>query len=116
MVSPKGHLSLTAIENTLHHLNYRWNLEALALWKGDKVPFEAYRIYEGYEDFLSLNTLERIRKIEDGVARTRLGHAFIDHYLQKDLLPHETEMRTWMRGAAANVKGQKIYCRDIIPW
>lgn len=116
MVSSKAHLSLPDIENTLHHLNYRWNLEALALWQGDKIPFETYRIYEDYEGFLSLDTLARIQKIEDRLARTRLEHAFIDHYLQRDLLPHETEMRTWMRGAAANVNGQKIYFRDIISW
>ena len=116
MVSLKSHLSLPDIENTLHHLNYRWNLEALALWKGDKVPFEAYRIYEGYEDFISLDTLARIREIESKVTRTRLEHALIDHYLQRDLLPHDTEMQTWMRGAAAHVNGQKIYFRDIIPW
>jgi len=112
----KSNLSLSDIENTLHHLNYRWNLEALALWKGDKIPFEAYRIYEGYEDFISLDTLARIQEIEDRGTRTRLEHALIDHYLQRDLLPHETEMRTWMRGAAANVNGQKIYFRDIISW
>ena len=112
----KAHLSLPDIENTLHHLNYRWNLEALALWKGDKVPFEAYRIYEGYEGFLSLDTLTRIQEIEDRGTRTRLEHALIDHYLQRELLPHETEMQTWMRGAAAHVNGQKIYFRDIIPW
>ncbi|MBW1704139.1 MAG: hypothetical protein JRJ86_03120 [Deltaproteobacteria bacterium] len=116
MVSSKAHLSLPDIENTLHHLNYRWNLEALALWKGDKVPFEAYRIYEGFEDFISLDTLASIQEIEDRVTRTRLEHALIDHYLQRELLPHETEMRTWMRGAAAHVNGQKIYFRDIIPW
>ena len=79
MVSLKAHLSLPDIENTLHHLNYRWNLEALALWKGDRVPFEAYRIYEGYEDFINLNTLARIREIEDRLTRTRLEHALIDH-------------------------------------
>jgi hypothetical protein len=35
-------LSLSDIENTLYHLNYRWNLQALALWKGDRIPFKAY--------------------------------------------------------------------------
>jgi hypothetical protein len=116
VVPSKAHLSLPDIENTLHHLNYRWNLEALALWKGDKVPFKAYRIYEGYEDFISLNTLALIDRLDDRVARNRLRYALIDHYLQQTLLPHETEMRSWMRGAAALVNGQKIYFRDIIPW
>ena len=40
----------------------------------------------------------------------------IDHYLQRALLPHETEMRSWMKGASAHVAGEKIYFKDIIPW
>ena len=116
MVTAQKNLNLATIENTLHHLNYRWNLEALALWKGDKPPFEPYRIYEGYENFLNLNTLSSIDRLEDGVPKTRLKYTLIDHYLQRALLPHETEMRTWMRGAAAHVNGEKIYFRDIIHW
>jgi len=108
--------NISEFENILHLLNYRWNLESLALWQGDRLPFEAYRIYEGYEDFLSLDTLSAIDKIEDDHPRMRFRHALIDHYLQRTLLPHETEMRTWMRGAAANVNGKKIFFRDIIPW
>ena len=116
MTSLKEALSLTEIENTLHHLNYRRNLEALALWKGETAPIETHRIYEGYEDFVSLKTLAHIDRLKDRVVRIRLRHALIDHYLQSVLLPHETEMRTWMKGAAAHVKGNKIYFRDIIPW
>jgi len=112
----KGRLSLTDIENILYHLNYRWKMEVLALWKGDKVPFETYRIYEGYESFISLDTLSRIDQFEPGTSTTRLKHALIDHYLQRELLPHESEMRSWMRGAVAHVNGKKIYFRDIIPW
>jgi hypothetical protein len=107
---------LSHLENTLHHLNYRWNLESLALWKGEKVPFEPYRIYEGFDGFISLKTLSIIDRIEEKEARNRLRHALIDHYLQRALLPHETEMRTWMRGASAHVNGRKIYFRDIINW
>ena len=116
MTSLKQTLSLTEIENTLHHLNYRRNLEALALWKGETAPIETHRIYEGYEDFVSLKTLAHIDRLKDRVVRIRLRHALIDHYLQSVLLPHEAEMRTWMKGAAAHVKGNKIYFRDIIPW
>ena len=112
----KQALKLTEIENILHHLNYLWNWEALALWKGDRVPFEAYRIYEGYENFISLNTLAHIERLEEELAKTRLKYALIDHYLQRALLPHETEMRHWMKGASAHVNGKKIYFRDIIPW
>jgi len=53
-------LSLSEIENTLYHLNYRWNLQALALWNGDSIPFKAYELYEGYDDFISLDTLSDI--------------------------------------------------------
>ena len=70
MILKEG-LKLIEIENILHHLNYRWNWEALALWKGDRVPIEAYRIYEEYEDFISLNTLAHIEKFEEEPAKTR---------------------------------------------
>lgn len=103
-------------ENLVHILNYRWNMESLALWKGESPPFEAYRIYEGYEDFLSLETLARIALIEDKSAGKRLKHGLIDHYLQRTLLPHETEMQTWMRGAVAEVGDEKVYFSDIISW
>lgn len=116
MIFLKRALTLTEIENTLHHLNYRWNLEAFALWKGDRAPFEAYRIYEGYENFINLKTLGPIDELEDKTARKRLRYALIDHYLQSVLLPHENEMRSWMRGAKAHVKNEKIRFRDIIPW
>jgi len=112
----KNTYTLTELENILHHLNYRWKLEALAQWKGVKGPFGLYRIYEGFDDFLNLETMKSIEELEDSVARTRLQHALIDHYLQRTLLPYEAEMRTWMRGAAAHVNGRKIYIRDIIPW
>ncbi|MBW2283640.1 MAG: hypothetical protein JRF65_03450, partial [Deltaproteobacteria bacterium] len=104
------------LENTLHHLNYRANVTALAQWMGQKSPFAAYEIYEGFEEFLDLGTWARFSEIEDDMARTRLSHAFIDHYVQKILMPHETEMRTWMRGASAHVDGRKIYFHEIIPW
>jgi hypothetical protein len=103
-------------ENILHLLNYRWNLEAHALWKGDRVPFETYKIYEGYENFITLDTLAQLDQIDAPATRNRLKHALIDHYLQRVLLPHENEMRTWMKGAAAVVDGEKIYFRDTIPW
>jgi hypothetical protein len=104
------------IENILHHLNYRWNIEALAQWEGTRVPFKPDQIYEGYEIFLSHATLERIDKLKNKSAGTRLKFGLIDHFLQRSLLPHETEMRGWMQGAAAIVNEKKIYFRHIIPW
>ncbi len=104
------------IENILNHLNYRWNIEVLAQWEGERVPFKPYQIYDGYENFISHDTLERIDKLKNKSAGARLKYALIDHFLQRSLLPHESEMQTWMRGAAAIVNGKKIYFRDIIPW
>ena len=108
--------SLSQIENTLYHLNYRWNLQALALWKGDSIPFKAYELYEGYDDFISLDTLSDIDHVAMEPEKQRLRFALIDHYLQRTLLPHENEMRAWMKGAAAHVDEEKIYFREIIPW
>ena len=111
-----SNLTLSEIKNILYHLNYRWNLQALALWKGDRIPFKAFELYEGYDDFISLHTLTRIEHVAGEGEKHRLRFALIDHYLQRTLLPHENEMRVWMKGAAAHVNGQKIYFREIIPW
>ncbi|MBW2641042.1 MAG: hypothetical protein JRE10_13040 [Deltaproteobacteria bacterium] len=102
--------------NILHHLNYRWSAEALALSKGDKAPFELYQIYEPYKDFISLETLAQIDRLRDDAVKIRLKHSFIDHYLRQRLLPHETEMQCWMKGASAAVNGEKVYFNEIIPW
>ncbi|MDY7034849.1 MAG: hypothetical protein SV375_01625 [Thermodesulfobacteriota bacterium] len=107
---------LTEIENVLFHLNYRWNLEAYSLWKGGKIPFKAYQIYKGYDDFINLETMNILDRGPRNHKKLRLKHALIDHYLQRALLPHETEMRTWMRGAASHVSGKKIFFSDIISW
>lgn len=108
--------TLSEIENTLYHLNYRWNLQALAMWKGDPIPFKAYELYEGYDDFISLDTLLQIDAFEPTPETKRLRFALIDHYLQRALLPHENEMKAWTRGAAAHVGDEKIYFREVIPW
>jgi hypothetical protein len=109
-------MGLSHIENALYHLNYRWKLQSLAMWKGDKAPFQIYQFYDAYEDFISLKTLQNIDNLAGVHGKIRLKHALIDHYLQRALLPHETEMRSWMRGASAHVDGKKIYFKDIIPW
>lgn len=109
-------LTLSDIKNTLHHLNYRWNLQALAMWKGGRIPFKAYELYERYDDFISLDTLSRIDRIANDQEKAGLRFSLMDHYVQRALLPHENEMRAWMRGAAAHVDGKKIYFGEIIPW
>ncbi|MBW2295998.1 MAG: hypothetical protein JRF32_00095 [Deltaproteobacteria bacterium] len=101
---------------TLQELNYRRTASALSLWKGEHPAIEPYRLYENYEDFLKLQTLEKIDRVSNSSARTRLKHAFIDHYLQQILMPHETEMQTWMRGGVAIINDQRVYFKDIIHW
>ncbi len=108
--------SLTEVENTLYLLNYRWSLEALALFRGEKVPFEPYRIYDGYDAFISLDMLSHIDNLAHDTSKIRLRHALIDHYLQRALMPHETEMRAWMNRASAIVNGEKVCFSNIIPW
>lgn len=112
----RDELTLSDIENTLYHLNYRWKLQALAMWNGQKTPFKGYEIYDGFDDFICQKTLSRIDAFDGDTNKKRLRHALMDHYVQRALLPHETEMRSWMKGAAAHVRGEKIYLRDVIPW
>lgn len=112
----KPDIGLSHLENALFHLNYRWKLLSLAMWKGDSPPFKLYQFYDACEDFVNLKTLAQIDALGGGERKIRLRHALIDHYLQRALLPHETEMRAWMKGASAHVNGRKIYFRDIIPW
>lgn len=107
---------LEAIENLLHHLNYRWNLEVLAIWQGKTIPIREYRMYEGYDDFLSPDTLAVIETAADPEVKKRLKFNLIGHYLQSRLMPHDVEMQTWIRGAAARVHGEKVFWREIIPW
>ncbi|MCF8142840.1 MAG: hypothetical protein K9N21_02870 [Deltaproteobacteria bacterium] len=109
-------MELAHIENALFHLDYRWKLHSLAMWKGERPPFELYRFYEAYEEFVSLKTLALIDSFDGIQGKVRLRHALMDHYLQRALLPHEMEMRTWMKGASAHVDGRKIYFSDIISW
>jgi len=103
------------IENILYHLNYRWRLQALAVWSGKNAPFKHDGLYEGHDSFLRLETLEDFDKIPSANdRRDKLRYTFLGHYLQRELQPYEAEMRTWMKGAAAHVDGRKIYWGDII--
>ncbi|MFW5635824.1 MAG: hypothetical protein ACOC3A_04135 [Thermodesulfobacteriota bacterium] len=104
------------IESVLHRLNYRWNTQTLALWKGAMPPVAAHQVYDGYDDFFRLETLAYLDRFPDTADAVRVKHAFIDHYLQRELLPMELEMQSWIRGAAADVEGEKIYFQDVIPW
>lgn len=97
-------------------LNIRWAGRALSLWQGRPVDRNPERIYAGFEDMLTRDNIARTATIADSGTRTRIRHGLIDHYLQRKLMPHETEMQAWSRGAAAHVDGEKIYFQEVIPW
>ena len=88
----------------------------LSLWQGRPPDHSPDQLYAGFEEILTPETIAGVSGIEDEIARTRIRHGLIDHYLQRELMPHETEMQAWSRGAAAHVDGDKIYFRNVIPW
>jgi hypothetical protein len=102
--------------DAVRKLNTRWARRALSIWQGHRVDVEPDRIYAGFEALLTPATIAGTAGIQDQTLRTRIRHGLIDHYLQRKLMPHETEMQAWSRGAAAHVDGEKIYFREVIPW
>ncbi|WP_419658186.1 uncharacterized protein Dvar_71330 [Desulfosarcina variabilis str. Montpellier] len=100
----------------VHTLNRRWGKHALAIWQGHRPAASPELIYNGFESVLTPEMIAATETIPDSSHRLRIRHGLIDHYLQRELMPHETEMQAWSRGAAAHVDGEKIYFRDIIPW
>lgn len=100
----------------VRELNVRWARRTLSLWRGDRSVTNPEDIYDGFERILTRDTILRTSEIRNADARTRIRHGLIDHYLQHKLMPHETEMQAWSRGAAAHVDGEKIYFGEVIPW
>ena len=107
---------LHRLTSAIRKLNSRWARQALALWQGRSPDDAPDRLYAGFEDILTVDTIAGTSGIREGRTRARIRHGLIDHYLQRKLMPHETEMQAWSRGAAAHVEGEKIYFRDVIPW
>ena len=104
------------LARAIHTLNRRWSRRALALWQGQAATGSPEAVYDGFTDILTPATIFDAGEIEDVQIRCRIRHGLIDHYLQRRLMPHETEMQAWTRGAAAHVDNEKIYFQDIIPW
>lgn len=102
--------------SAVRELNIRWSRRALSIWQGHQTDNEPERIYTGFEAMLTPETINGTANIQDDKTRTRIRHGLIDHYLQRKLMPHETEMHAWSRGAAAHVDDEKIYFREVIPW
>ncbi len=73
-------------------------------------------MYLEYEKILSLATIAQTASFPDNKIRKRIRHGLIDHYLQRKMMPHETEMQTWSRGATAHVDGEKIRFQEVIAW
>ena len=107
---------LHRLASAIRELNTRWAGQALSLWQGRSPDRAPDQLYDGFEDILTIDTIAGASEIRDDQARTRIRHGLIDHYLQRKLMPHETEMQAWSRGAAAHVEGEKIYFRNVIPW
>ena len=102
--------------DAIRELNARWARRALSIWQGHRIDNAPDRIYAGFDDLLSPAVITQAANLQDAKTRTRIRHGLIDHYLQRKLMPHETEMQAWSRGAAAHVDGEKIYFREVIPW
>ncbi|MGD9310409.1 MAG: hypothetical protein PVG51_14795, partial [Desulfosarcina sp.] len=100
----------------IRELNTRWARRALSIWQGHRIDNAPDHIYAGFEDLLTPSAIARTATLRSVKTRTRIRHGLIDHYLQRKLMPHETEMQAWSRGAAAHVDGEKIYFREVIPW
>jgi hypothetical protein len=104
------------LASSIRTLNTRWARRSLAVWQGRSPVGSPEQVYEGFQSILTPEAIAASEAVPDVNARTRIRHGLIDHYLQRKLMPHETEMQAWSRGAAAHVDGGKIYFRDVIPW
>lgn len=116
MASSPSRIEVHRLVSAVRALNTRWARRALALWRKGTTDRSPDGLYAGFEAFLTPDTIAGTARIEDRDTRIRIRHGLIDHYLQRTLMPHETEMHAWSRGAAAHVDGEKIYFREVIPW
>ena len=105
------------IENALLTLNHRLTSRALNFWKGNESSGTHHDIYDGFYDILEPNAIKKLRPSGKSTKhRHRVFHALLDHYLQYQVSPYENELFTLMRGAAAQVDGEKIYFKDTLSW
>jgi hypothetical protein len=106
----------TELAEIVHHLNYRWGSQALALWQGLRPPFRPESIYADFGKVLDHGTIQRVNRFDDPLVQNRIRHGLIDHYLQRELLPYETELQAWSKRAVAVVGNDRIRFREVIPW
>ena len=116
MTHKRSQDELHRLTSAIQTLNTRWARRALSLWQGLPSDGSPEQIYDGFEAVLTPETIAGVADTRDDPTRARIRHGLIDHYLQHKLMPHETEMQAWSRGAAAHVDGEKIYFTEVIPW
>jgi hypothetical protein len=104
-------------EQALLTLNYRLTSKALTLWNGKTVGMSNQDVYDGLTPLLTPEIVRSKRPTDTWTRREhRVFHTLLGHYLQYCTAPFENELFTWMRGAAADVNGEKIYFRNILSW
>src|SRR5210317_350272 len=86
--------------SAVRELNTRWARRALSVWQGHPIDKTPDQVYAGFESLLTPETIDGTSAMPDDKTRHRIRHGLIDHYLQRKLMPHETEMQAWSRGAA----------------
>ena len=112
----KSTQNLSEIENALYKLTCRWRSVSLDQWRGAAGTADMSELYQNTQTLISTDTLEILDAAPVDSRSHRLRYNLIDHYLQRELLPNDVELRAWVNGAAAQVDGQNIYFRQIIPW
>lgn len=113
----KDFTSTKEIEKALLTLNYRLTSRALNLWKGNEYRASHHDTYDGFYDILDPNTIKELRLAGTWTRhRRRVFHSLLGHYLQYQISPYENELFTLMKGAAAQVDGEKIYFKDTLSW
>jgi len=108
--------SLSEIEKALYDLTLRWRRASLAQWRGAAGAVAMSELYSQAGTLVSPRTLEILDAGPADSRTHRLRYNLIDHFLQRELLASDVELKTWVSGAAAQVDGQNIYFRQIIPW
>ena len=108
---------MSHLEHDLLSLNYRLTAKALSLWNGNPLDKSAQNPCDGFSHILTRDTVQGLRPEKAWTkASHRTFHTLLGHYLQYHIAPFESELFTWMRGAAAHVNGEKIYFRNILSW
>ncbi len=105
------------IEGDLLTLNYRLALRGANAWRGITSHAAEHSLYDGFQEILNADTIQKTLDLNlPRQVKHRIFHSLLGHYLQYRSLPFENELSMWMRGASADVEGEKIYFKDIIAW